>query len=250
MELSNREIPQHRQLYEILKEHIQRGIYQEGDLLPSENALCRTYTLTRPTVRQALNTLKVDGLIKKQRGKGSIVQKNKAGIGILSIVGTSESLRNRHLTTQVISEPKIGPWLMDFEFELSNEEKESGCIRMERLRLLDGVPILYEITNLPNINLPRFANRSFENKSLFSTLYNYYNIKVTGGEQKIWSLRANGPICNYLNVPPGVPILHLQKKFETSRPYFNFYASLWCNTAEFYLQGVFWKIYAGILEGH
>jgi DNA-binding GntR family transcriptional regulator len=237
--LTNKEIPQHRQLYEILKGHIQKGIYKEGDLLPSENALCQTYSLTRPTVRQALNTLKEEGLIKKQRGKGSIVQKKKSGIGILSIVGTTDSVTNGTLTTKVIESPKIGPWNQELEFDLIPEEVQSGRIRLERLRLLDGEPVLYEITYLPNINLPRFCNRSYENKSLFETLYKYYNIKITGGEQKIWALQAQGIVCNYLGVKEGTPILHLQKKFETSRPYFHFYASLWCNTDEFYLQGQF-----------
>lgn len=237
--LTNSEIPQHRQLYEILKEHIHKGIYKEGDLLPSENALCQTYSLTRPTVRQALNTLKEDGLIKKQRGKGSIVQKKKSGIGILSIVGTTDSVINDTLTTKVMQPPSIGPWEDDLEFDLSQEEQQSGRIRMERLRLLNGEPALYETTYLPNINLPRFCNRSFENASLFATLYKYYNIKITGGEQKIWALKAQGSVCHYLEVNEGVSILHLQKKFETSRPYFHFYASLWCNTDEFYLQGRF-----------
>lgn len=239
MLLSDQDIPQHRQLYQILKDHIQDGVYQEGDLLPSENALCRTYSVTRPTVRQALNTLKVEGLIKKQRGKGSIVQKKKGGIGILSIAGTTDSLKGRILHTAVTTPPAVGPWVADFDFEISETEKESGCIRMARLRLLDGEPVLYEITNLPNINLPRFCSRSFENKSLFETLYKYYDIKITGGEQKIWALPAAGEICDHLNVKAGVPVLHLQKKFETSRPYFHFYASLWCNTEAFYLQGPF-----------
>lgn len=239
MQFTDHQIPQHRQLYELLKEHILKGVYKEGDLLPSENALCRTYSLARPTVRQALNTLKTEGLIKKQRGKGSIVQKKKGGIGILSISGTTDSLKGRVLRTKVVSPPAVSPWQLDFDFEITDEEQQSGCIRMERLRLLDGVPVLYEATSLPNINLPRFCNRSFEDRSLFATLYKYYNIKVTGGEQKIWALPAEGKICEHLKVKAGVPILHLQKKFETSRPYFNFYASLWCNTEEFYLQGPF-----------
>lgn len=237
--LTNSNIPQHRQLYEILKKHIEKGGYKEGDLLPSENALCQTYSLTRPTVRQALNTLKEEGLIKKQRGKGSIVQKKKSGIGILSIVGTTDSVANGTLTTKVIQPPSIGPWENDLEFDFSREERQSGRIRMERLRLLEGKPALYEITYLPNINLPLFCNRSYENTSLFATLYNYYNIKITGGEQKIWALKAHGIACHYLGVNEGVPILHLQKKFETSRPNFHFYASLWCNTDEFYLHGQF-----------
>lgn len=239
MNTGKKNIPQHRLLYESLKEQIQNGVYSVGDLLPSENALCKTFGLTRPTVRQALNNLQSEGLIKKKQGKGSIVQGKKTGIGILSLVGTTDSLPSGLLKTKVINRPKIGPWIEDFDFEITEAEKVSGCIRMERLRLIDETPILYEITNLPNINLPRFCNRSFEDKSLFNTLSKFYDVKVTGGQQKIWALQAQGSICDYLQVAEGTPILHLQKKFETSRPFFHFYSSLWCHTEEFYLMGPF-----------
>ena len=87
MQQSSKSIPQYKQLYDILKEHIQKGVYQPGDLLPSENALCQTYQLTRPTIRHGLSELVNDGYIKKMKGKGSIVQKRKTGIGILNIKG-------------------------------------------------------------------------------------------------------------------------------------------------------------------
>ena len=58
-----KKVSQHKQLYEVLRKDIEEGVYSEGDLLPSENELCRTYGLTRPTVRQALISLSYDGYI-------------------------------------------------------------------------------------------------------------------------------------------------------------------------------------------
>ncbi len=239
MLLSDNGIPQHRQLYEILKDHIGQGLYKPGDLLPSENALCATYSVTRPTVRQALNSLLAEGFIKKQQGKGSIVQPKRIGIGILSILGTTDSMPPGTLKTRVVDKPKVMPWIFDFDFEITKEEEQSGCIRMSRQRLVNGNPLLFEVTNLPNINLPRFCNRSFENRSLFGILSKYYDIKVTGGEQKIWSLPATKEINKYIGAKPGEPVLHLQKKYETSRPFYHFYTSIWCNTENYYLMGTF-----------
>jgi GntR family transcriptional regulator/GntR family frlABCD operon transcriptional regulator len=239
MQLLNNGIPQHRQLYEILKGHIHKGIYDPGDLLPSENALCQTYSVTRPTVRQALSTLLTEGYIKKQQGKGSIVQAKKSGIGILSIKGTTDSLPTGTLETRVVKIPQVGPWKLDFDFEITDEELESGCIRLTRLRLIDGKPILYEITNLPNINLPRFCSRNFENKSMFGVLNQHYGLKIIGGEQKIWALPAEEEVCDLLKIAQGKPILHLQKRYETNRPNYYFYTSIWSNTEEHYLQGPF-----------
>lgn len=239
MEHIQDKIPQYKQLYQVLKDQIQHGVYQPGDFLPSEHALCKTFSVTRPTVRQALGNLVADGLIKKQKGKGSIVQAGKAGIGILSIKGTTASLPAGALKTKVVKKPEVMAWTRDFDFEISEAEAQAGCIRMSRLRFIGNMPVLYEITNLPNINLPRFCNRNFDNKSLFNTLFKYYNIEVVGGEQKIWALPASGEICELLKLDSGQPILHLQKRYETSRPHFNFYTSIWCNTGQYFLQGPF-----------
>jgi GntR family transcriptional regulator/GntR family frlABCD operon transcriptional regulator len=232
-------IPQYRNLYEILRKHISDGIYKEGDLLPSENELCNTYGITRPTVRHALDALVNDGYIKKQQGKGSIVYALPKGIGILSIAGTTSAFGGKNLETRIIVKPYVGAWNGNFFFRLSKAEIESGCITLERLRLFNGKPIFYDINYLPNINLPRFTSRNFENKSLFDILRVSYRIEVKGGEQKIRAIRASGHIGKYLGVSPGHPILHLERKFDTNRIGYYFYSSIFCNTVDQAVFGVF-----------
>ena len=96
-----RQIPQYRKLYEMLRRHILEGVYLEGTLLPSENELCVLHGLTRPTVRQALDSLVRDGLIVKRQGKGSIVRKPPLSIGILSIEGTASAIGDKYLKTVI-----------------------------------------------------------------------------------------------------------------------------------------------------
>ena len=124
-------------------------------------------------------------------------------------------------------------------FPLSKIELESGCIFLARLRLIDNQPLFYDVTYIPNINMPRFTSRTFENRSLFDTLRKFYQIDVTGGEQKLKAIPASEKISQYLQVQPGHPILHLERKINTSRPGFSFYSSLYCNTSEHALYGIF-----------
>jgi DNA-binding GntR family transcriptional regulator len=232
-------IPQYRRLYEILRSHISNGVYPEGVLLPSENDLCKMHGLTRPTVRQALAKLVNEGYISKHHGKGSIVKSIPKGIGILSIESTTSSLGSNKLVTRMLSSPQAIPWPDTFFYELSETEKESGCLFLERLRILDNIPILYEITYLPNINLPRFTTRNFENKSLFNILRQNYNIDITGGDQKIWAIKANGNVAGHLQVPEGSPILHMQRKLITTRSDFRFYSVIYSVTDRYFLFGSF-----------
>jgi len=237
--LRTNRIPQHHRLYEIVRKHILQGMYPEGSLLPSENDMCNLHAVTRPTVRQALSRLVSDGFIKKHQGKGSIVQPLPRGIGILSIQGTTTGIGRHNLETIPAGKPEIGRWPADFPFSLTPEEKESGCIRLERTRIVDGLPVLYEKSYLPNINLPRFVQKSFTNKSLFEVLRGVYQIEVMGGHQRIRAQGASQEISNRLAVTVGEAVLCLQRVIETNRVDFRFFSIIYCDTREFYLEGSF-----------
>src|SRR5512133_3040693 len=221
-------IPRYRKLYEVLRKHILDGVYKEGDLLPSENELCQLYGMTRPTVRQALSTLSNDGFIRKHQGKGSIVHNLPRAIGILSVSGTTSAVGDRNLKTRIIKSPVLIPWPHNFMFPLSELENESGCIYMERLRLLDNVPIFYDISYIGNINLPRITARQFENRSLFQILRDSYRVEIKGGEQRIKAIPANTMISRFLKLEKNQPVLHLERKMETNIPGLFVYSSIFC----------------------
>ncbi len=232
-------IPQYRKLYELLRKHILTGVYEEGSLLPSENELCAAYEMTRPTVRHALETLVKDGLILKKQGKGSIVRKPPQNIGILSISGTASAIGVRYLKTDILQKPIIKKWPEPFRFELSELEKESGCIYMERLRFVDDEPVFYDINHLPNIYLPRITNRSFENKSLFEILRKNYQIEILGGEQKLKAIKPDKHIKKLLKLKTGQPVLHIERKLTTNRENFNIYSTIYFNSEKHAIFGSF-----------
>jgi DNA-binding GntR family transcriptional regulator len=237
--VSTKTIPQYRRLYEVLRKHILDGVYNEGDLLPSENELCQLYGMTRPTVRQSLGTLANDGYIRKHQGKGSIVHHLPREIGILSVSGTTSAVGNRNLKTKIILKPVLIPWPREFMFPLTDLEKESGCIYMERVRLLENVPIFYDISYIANINLPRITARQFEDRSLFRILRDHYHIEIKGGDQRIKAIPASTKISRLLKLKKDQPVLHLERKMETNNPGQFLYSSIFCNTEKYSIFGRF-----------
>jgi DNA-binding GntR family transcriptional regulator len=231
--------PHYRIVYEALRSQINSGVYKEGDLIPSENEICASYGVTRPTVRQALDKLVNEGLILKHHGKGSIVQAPKTGLGILSIEGTTSAAGNIDLKTKILSGPELRPWDEEFMFTLTDEERAAGSIRMERQRFVENHVVLFEITYMANINLPSFTLKNLENKSLFDTLRKDYAIEATGGDQKIWSIPADKNISEKLSINLNAPVLHLKRRILTNRIGFYIYSSLYCNTTQYFLQGTF-----------
>jgi DNA-binding GntR family transcriptional regulator len=232
-------IPQHRRVYEILRSHITDGNFHEGDFLPSENELCTVHKVTRPTIRKALDRLVNEGYIVRHQGKGSIVKGIPKGVGILSLTGTTSAIGQDNLQTHIIYKPEVRNWSEAITFPLSQREIESGCIYMERLRLVNNKPVFFDITRIPNINLPRFTSRNFENKSLFDILRKYYQVEVKGGEQKLLAIVADERLKGYFEVKSGHPVLQLNRKIETNRPGFFIYSQVFCNTDEYALYGTF-----------
>ncbi len=236
---NSRKIPHYRQLYELLRKQIVDGFYKEDDILPSENELCAVHSLTRPTVRHALDALVNEGFISKHQGKGSIVHKLPKGIGILSIAGTTSALGAGNLRSDILVKPRAQSWDEDFMFSLNPNERAAGCIYMERLRYFNEKPIFYDINYIPNINLPRFTSRNFENKSLFDILRSAYRIEIKGGEQKLRAIKSGSSVAGFLGIGLGDPVLHLERRFETNRQNFHIYSSIFCNTTDQAVYGIF-----------
>jgi DNA-binding GntR family transcriptional regulator len=232
-------VPQYRRLYEILRKQISKGQYKAGDILPSESELYLTYSVTQPTVRQALALLVNDGYIVKHQGKGSIVQELPKGLGILSIEGRLANSNNKlsKIKTKIIRSILIDAWPQNLPFSPTQFELEKECIYIERQRKVDDIVVFYEFLYIPNINLPKFLSHSLENKSLYEVLLKSYKIEIKGGEQKIWAIVADEQTSNFLEIKKGNPVLRLERRIDTNRPGFSIYSSLYANTEKYLLHG-------------
>lgn len=63
----------HHQLFTAIKHQILNGTFREGEKLPTQDALCRQYGVSRITVRRAVTELQKEGLIRSEQGVGSFV---------------------------------------------------------------------------------------------------------------------------------------------------------------------------------
>jgi DNA-binding GntR family transcriptional regulator len=233
------ELPQYKQIYEDLRARIAEGVYIPGDLLPSENELCAIYGVARLTVRKALEQLVSDDFVVRRQGKGSIVKGTPRGIGILSLMSTTTALDSTNLATHITLKPELREWSDAFSFSIEPHEAAAGCIYFERLRLIDGAPVFYDITMLPNIHLPRFMDYDMENRSLFDTLRARYRIVVTGGVQQFFAIRADRRLQESFHVRAGHPVLQLNRKIDTCNPGFHIYSQVFCVTQRYGLMGTF-----------
>lgn len=72
---ANLGFPLHRQVTEVLLSQIANGQYVVGDRLPTEEALCKQFGISRVTVRLALKELENDGLLARAPGRGTFLKR-------------------------------------------------------------------------------------------------------------------------------------------------------------------------------
>ena len=220
-----------------LRKLIIEGNYEDGDILPSENNLCSQYGISRMTARKALNNLEAEGLIDRKKGKGSFVKLDRSSIELLSLKGFTEIMQSKEhsIESLYLQKPIAEEWNASFYWDLSKEEVKTGCIYFSRIRKLEGKPIMFEKTYLPNW-LKGFSNHQFTNDSLFDTLVVNYDIEIKGVIQKFRAISADQQLAQSLKIELGEPVLEVKRKLKTNKQGFYIYSFAYCNTKDFTIE--------------
>src|SRR5947199_10073750 len=85
--------PLYVQIASIFRERILNGTWQKGLSIPPEKALCAEFEVARGTIRQALQSLEDEGLLRREQGRGTFVHldrqpgsNGKLGTGHLAFI--------------------------------------------------------------------------------------------------------------------------------------------------------------------
>lgn len=234
---------QYQALHKTIKEHILKGIYKPGDLLPSENELLQIYNLSKSTVRQALLELQKDRLIEKKHGRGSVVlaQDHRDSLGILSVKSFSQAVGERQETIKSIFvvRPELRPWPSNFFYSLPEEYRRKPAVYFERVRMVNDDPVMLEITYLPSKYIPKITEKPFVKDSLFETLVERYDLIVKVLDQDLRAEHAEASVAKLLKIKEGQAILHVLRRYHSQVAEFKFYSMLFCNTTLYAMGNTF-----------
>lgn len=122
MILDKAQVPLYVQLADLFRQRIVKGIWREGEKLPSLEKLVAEFEVARVTVRQAIERLTRDGLVSPQRGRGTFVTGAPRADRWLRVETTLQNLADVYRDTQ--------PTILNID----------ESTRMPRLAEGDGVP--------------------------------------------------------------------------------------------------------------
>lgn len=204
-------LPLYQQLYELLEGRIRSGEWKPGDMIPPESELIGRYAVSRITVRKVLDMLVSEGLIIRQRGRGSFVAQAKLEHGMTRIVSFTDDMRQRGLTpgTKIIFAGLV-PAPRAIAEALSVPEGEE-LARIDRLRLADGEPMCVEESFLIHRRLPGILRHDLVNNSLREIKQREYGIRWSRARQTIQAMPAPAEIARLLSMRTGAPLLYFER---------------------------------------
>jgi len=200
-------IPYYYQLKEILLEYIQKFDPNSEQPIPTEVELSKHFGISRPTVRQAINELVVEGYLVRKKGKGTFVTKPKINQSFLQVLDSfNNEMRKKGLepSTKVLGlevvpcEKNVG--------EALHIEEGSRVIRLRRLRFANGEPIVYVVTYLPYNRCSPILDKNLQYESLYEVLREVCGFTLHRAVRNLEATLAGEYEAHLLEVEKGAPI--------------------------------------------
>ena len=200
-------IPIYQQIIDYIKEYIEKGIYQKGNIIPSEQEFCKQFNTSRMTVRRAINELVNDGFLYRVQGRGTFVS-HYVFKKSLEMVGFSSYMEKMGIkpSSKVLSFELIKPeaWLAE-ELKILPSD---NVFFLSRVRMADLEPIAIENVYLPEKRFPGLDQYSFEEISLYDTLRTQYKAEIFLRHEKMNAVVVKGENANILFSKDQGVVLH------------------------------------------
>jgi GntR family transcriptional regulator len=206
----------YRQLFEILKGKLDRGDWPVGSRIPTEEELCRSYEVSKATVRQAIADLAREGYLKRQQGKGTFACRRVIPAGLTMLTTFRELMLEAGLkfTTRVLGRA-VTTMTDDLSLKLHVPD-DRQLISIRRLRIVDGEPVLLQESWLPHGLCPELLEADLENEALLEVLERRCGVRIVRVRDWIGVEAANPEEAKALGLAPGTPCLLLEQFFSTN----------------------------------
>ncbi|MGA5352589.1 GntR family transcriptional regulator [Streptomyces thermodiastaticus] len=204
----NSPVPLYFQLAQQLEAAIERGALTPGSLLGNEIELAARLGLSRPTVRQAIQSLVDKGLLVRRRGVGTQVvhSRVKRPLELSSLYDDLEAAGQRPATTVLVNT------LVAASAEVAaalGVGEGADVHRIERLRLAHGEPIAYLVNHLP-LGLLDLETGKLQATGLYR-LIRSAGITLHSARQSIGARAATDAEADRLDEKEGAPLLTMER---------------------------------------
>jgi GntR family transcriptional regulator len=206
---SSNAAPIYHRIQERLRSDIAAGRFGDGDRLPSESELARTFRTTRGTVRHALARLEYEGLIQREAGRGTFATPSRVQSRI-------DTRFYQAFEEQIAAQgASITLKLIEFAAQPAPEGiaqalrvlTGASVYRLQRLRSVDGELVGYEDRwMLPELG-QRIKTSALKTESAIALVNAALRAPLGQIEVFVQATAATAEVARLLQVRKGSPVL-------------------------------------------
>lgn len=219
----NSPIPIYYQIETDLKKRIIRREWDKSQQLPTEIELAKHYNVSRITLRQALAELEKDGVISKQRGKGTFINSDPApyvnNLSYTLVAGDRIKQQPYSIAATVLEQMVVTDIFPDV-YEHLELKPDDRVVYIKRLFILNGKPLAVGRSWLSAKIVPDLENTQLINNSLSQTLLRKYKIHASLVEDYMEVVRSTQAECNLLKCAYDTPLILIKGTsfFDDNQP--------------------------------
>ncbi|MFD2923268.1 phosphonate metabolism transcriptional regulator PhnF [Halobacillus naozhouensis] len=203
-------LPIYYQIEEDIKQRIADDDYRSGDMIPSERELSETYDVSRMTVRQAVTNMVNEGVLFREKGRGTFVADQKIEQPLQGMTSFTEDMRSRGMeaSSRLLQFERVAaPFDVLRKLQL---HEEAEVYKIERIRYADQRPMAIETTFIPAAMFPGLDERVVQG-SLYDYIEKSKQKRIGKASQMIEATIADEQQSSLLEVPAASAILHIER---------------------------------------
>jgi GntR family transcriptional regulator len=204
--LGSSDQPLYEQAHAALAEMVEAGTYRPGSRLPSERVLGEALGVSRFTLRRALDSLVAAGVLQRRSSRGWFVAGGPVTGATNELLSFARMGLSRGLApSSRVLEHAVRPATLE-EADILGVAPGAPVYDIERLRMLDGIPISVERSRIPVARAPWLADLDLRTASLYEAL-EQRGLIPTSADYTIGVLDADDRLAALLDVPGGKGLL-------------------------------------------
>jgi len=202
-------VPRYAQLADILRQRVSRGVWREGQKLPSLDELVREFNVARVTVRQAVDLLSREGLLSPQQGRGTFVTGRPAQDRWLkletSLRALAEVYRDDKPKLTLIEEAAASPTLQ------SRDGQPAAQYRyLRRVHSRNGEAYCV-ISIYLDEKVFRMAPRRFRRETVVPVLLELPGVRIAKARQTLAISTADVEVAGHLAIAVNAPVAEVRR---------------------------------------
>lgn len=204
-------IPLYYQLKTILLEYIKEHHTDTENPIPTEVEISEHFGISRPTVRQAINELVVEGYLYRIKAKGTFISKPKIKQDFLLVLDSFN--KEMHKKGLIPSTKILNIEVIKCDEKVGNALKiqaGSDVIQLSRLRYANDEPIVFVVTYLPYDRCPSIMTKNLEKESMYEILENDCGLLISGVTRTLEAILAGEFEAKLLEIEKGAPIQYFE----------------------------------------